>query len=409
MIPRPDRTASRRANCFDFIRLFAAASVVVGHATRHLKVSFLWLEPGGRYWFRDGVPLFFILSGYLVYRSCQKCIESDRPLLQFYINRFLRIAPAIYVYALVTGIFVFATGALALDKLATPQFALWFVSNFALIPVYNASIFSSIGIGVLNGSLWTIPVECSFYVMVPLVALAARRLGVRTMLGALWLLVATGLLADWLIARMAGESLPYKLLNVTFLPYLIFFALGIVWTYAWEWVPDSGTLAFACALLYGVVRWGPIHPDGFLERLLIITWTAPLSYAAIWFGYHGPAIFSRLTLRLGDLSFGTYIWHMIVINFVLYFNLVRRSNVAVDTVQVLSVLGIVFAIAWVSWHLIEAPALRLKPYTSRTAPSAIAESRGQLPVDGLAPAQLRPATAADPEPRRLAVPSSPST
>src|SRR5262245_53434179 len=102
---------ARAGNCFDFLRLFAAVTVVVSHSVEHLRLSFLWLVPHGRFWFYDGVALFFILSGFLVYRSCKKCLENDLPVWNFYTNRFLRVAPAIYVYAVIAAVLLLGIGA----------------------------------------------------------------------------------------------------------------------------------------------------------------------------------------------------------------------------------------------------------------------------------------------------------
>src|SRR6516165_2965852 len=93
------KSRTRNANCFDFLRLFAAVSVLVSHSAEHLKISFLWFRSRDQTWFYDGVPLFFILSGYLVFRSFEKCHERRLPVWHFFLNRYLRIAPAIYAYA----------------------------------------------------------------------------------------------------------------------------------------------------------------------------------------------------------------------------------------------------------------------------------------------------------------------
>jgi peptidoglycan/LPS O-acetylase OafA/YrhL len=345
--------------------LFAALAVVVGHATTHLKISFLWVEPGDRLWFRDGVPLFFILSGYLVYKSCIRCIEGNRSIWQFYMNRFLRVAPAIYAYVIVTLILLLLTGVLAVESLSTLPIIGWLASTFALVPVYHPSTLESFGVGVLNGSLWTIPVESSFYVALPLAALVAHKFGFRRMMILVGSVALVGLLSSWSIRAILGEGLISKLYGVTFLPYLVFFAAGIFWSRYWERASRGMGMFIASLIGYVAVRFGLAEFYAGYDELATVFWTIPLSYAILWFGHFGPRALSKFTDRLGDLSYAVYIWHMIVINFVIHFDIVVDRSWVWDTVTVLSVIAVSMAIAYASWHLVEKQALKLKPYTSR--------------------------------------------
>jgi peptidoglycan/LPS O-acetylase OafA/YrhL len=100
----------KRENCFDLLRLFAAFAVLIGHSVEHIKIPFLWHGFHSRYWFYDGVPLFYILSGYLVYRSCEKCNEDCQSITAFYKNRLLRVVPAVYFYFIIVVIYLLAIG-----------------------------------------------------------------------------------------------------------------------------------------------------------------------------------------------------------------------------------------------------------------------------------------------------------
>lgn len=364
-----------RTNTFDFLRLFAALAVVVGHATTHLKISFLWVDPGDRWWFRDGVPLFFILSGYLVYRSCQRCIDGNRPIWHFYLNRLLRVAPAIYAYIFVTLVLLLMTGVLTVGSLSSFPIIGWLVSTFALMPVYHPSTLESFGVGVINGSLWTIPVESSFYAALPLAALVAHKFGFGRMMIALSSVALLGLLVNWVFRVTLSESLISKLYDVTFLPHLVFFATGIFWSRHWHRAPKRVAIFVASLIAYITVRFGLADLYAGHDELVTVFWTIPLSYAVLWFGHFGPKALSALTDRLGDLSYSVYIWHMIVINFVIHFDMVEDRDWIWDTLSVLGVIMLSMTIAYASWHLVEKQALKLKPYTSRPTNMSSAVSR----------------------------------
>ena len=357
-------TEARTENCFDFLRLFAASCVVVQHATFHLNLPLLWLQPDGRWWFYDGVPLFFIMSGMLVYHSAEKCLTSGRPLSDYFYNRFLRIAPAIYAYMVITALALLALGAIAWRSLFSLPFAGWVSATIALAPVYNPPLFRHIGLGAINGSLWTIPVEVSFYVSLPLLVLAARRFGFARMITTIWLLALIAMTAQWWLELHSGRSLAYKLMAVTLLPHLGFFALGMTWAKLWPRAPHSALLAGTSAVAYVLIRIVYLGPKAHTHALWTMAWAVPLSYTAIWIAYNGPSIFSRFTAKIGDLSFGVYIWHGVVLNVMLYLG-VKDSAFGKHWSAHLVLFAGTFIMALLSWWFVEKRALAMKRFTSR--------------------------------------------
>ncbi|MBO3663531.1 acyltransferase family protein [Microbacterium stercoris] len=373
-------TPAARRNNFDFLRLLAATTVLVHHAVIHLDTNFLWHNEGNNWWFNGGVPLFFILSGMMVYRSGEKCRENGLPWRSFYANRALRIMPAIYVYIVVITIFFVATGAVAPAEVATPTYGAYVASNLLLAPVYTPPALSDYGVGVINGSLPTIPMEVSFYVIVPLLVMLIARLRWTVALALVFVVAAAGIVLYASVGGTEAQPMVWKVYGVTFLPYLWYFALGMFWTRAWPKVIQSGWIALAAIVLYFVIDKIPVGADGSVITRAVAA--IPLSYAAMWFGYKGPRFFSTITSRLGDLSFGTYIWHMIVVNALVFYG---ARNWPIDgTLLVLVVFVISIAIAFLSWRFVERPALSRKPYSSRSkpvdgtavdAPSTAAEAR----------------------------------
>jgi peptidoglycan/LPS O-acetylase OafA/YrhL len=338
--------------------------VVVQHSTYHLDLRLLWLEPNGRWWFYDGVPLFFILSGMLVYRSAEKCILGGHPLRQYFANRFLRIAPAIYAYLLVTVVVLLGIGALPWRSMFTLQFAGWSLATVLLVPVYNPPMFRSIGVGAINGSLWTIPVEIGFYAMVPVFVWMERRLNFFRAMSVIWGVALASMTVLWWLGQQGTGRLEYKLFYVTFLAHLGYFALGMTWSKLWPRVYRSGWLALACAGAYVLVRIVWVGPKTLGNPLQTLAWAVPLSCAAIWFAYEGPRFLGQWTEKVGDLSFGVYIWHGVVLNVMLYLG-IRQSALGRSWAAHAIMIGGTLAMASASWWLVERRALRLKPYTSR--------------------------------------------
>ncbi|HWV35823.1 MAG TPA: acyltransferase [Thermomicrobiales bacterium] len=377
-----------RRNNFDFLRLLAASTVLIHHAVIHLDASFLWHNEGNNWWFNGGVPLFFILSGMMVYRSGEKCLASGLPWRSFYANRALRIMPAMYVYIVALTIFLLAVGIITFSQALTPTYGAYVASNLLLIPVYTPPALADFGVGVVNGSLPTIPMEVSFYAIVPMLVLLASRVKWRTTLMVTFGVAVAGILVYAAVGGTESEPLIWKFYGVTFLPYLWYFALGMLWSRAWPRVVQSGWIALAAIVLYFVIDKIPVGAEGaVITRALA---AIPLSYAAMWFGYRGPQMFSRITSRLGDLSFGTYIWHMIVVNTLIYFG--ARTWPVDGTILVLMVFLISLAIAFASWRLVEKPSLARKPYSSRARIAAVQDERANAATKSTPPGNLRPDT-----------------
>lgn len=354
---------SKRVDSFDALRLLAALAVVVGHSVTHLETSFLWYNSGNGWWFQDGVVAFFVLSGLMVYRSGERCHERGQPWREYYRNRALRIIPAIYVYGVIIFVALAAIGEINSSNVTSVGVLAFIASTFALIPVYHPSQFADFGVGVVNGSLWTIPVEVSFYLVLPLIVLMMHRAGFRKGMTILAAVATAGIMVRAAGFGLAPESMLVKLYGVTFLGWLWFFALGIFWSRMWKRAPHHGGLALLGVLLYAAfAAWRYVVEAAEYRTILTALAAIPLSYALVWFGNYGPRLFGHITNRIGDLSFGTYVWHMVVVNFLIYFG--AREWPLPGTVKVCIVVALSVVLGALSWHLVERPALSRKKFSS---------------------------------------------
>ena len=150
-----------RNNLFDFIRLYAAFQVLIYHGASHLNftipsvISFIFSY--------SGVPIFFALSGFLVTISW---INSNFNFLKYLLARSLRIFPALWASAILSYLLIISFGKY---KFAFSfKGFLWLFSQASFITFWNPNELRDFGIGVVNGSLWTIPVELQFYLLVPI-------------------------------------------------------------------------------------------------------------------------------------------------------------------------------------------------------------------------------------------------
>ncbi len=334
-------------NNFDLIRLLAALQVMLKHALIHLGFDGPGTELLGVF---PGVPVFFFISGFLIFQS----YGNSRGLYQFSVNRMLRIYPALVVCFAVSVAMVLATGYLTWSDLASRPFLIWAAAQLSVLQIYNAEFLRGFGVGVLNGSLWTVAVELQFYLLTPLLAWATRN---RSSVWAA--IIGLGVAANLAMGFWSG-SFAAKLFSVSFPPWFYMFVLGAWLSTRSDWQAMLLQL-HPLALLAAYAGAGVL---GDLAGLRVIgNEVNPLSYlllAMLVFrlAYARPDLSERLLGR-NDISYGVYIYHMPVINLLVFHGLSGEQW------NVFAASGATVALALASWRWIERPALRLKKLALR--------------------------------------------
>jgi peptidoglycan/LPS O-acetylase OafA/YrhL len=359
-----DFRAKFSTNNFDLVRLVAASEVAITHALAHILAEQTPSVLSAALKFVPGVPVFFFLSGLLISRSW----ESARSGSQYLRNRALRLLPALIVVNLFSVAILFATGYIAEHPGNLPMLGAWFVGQSTLLQFWTPDFLREFGVGVVNGSLWTIAVEIQFYAVVPAIYLIGGRLSTRAfdrLLVAITLLFAlTHFLREDIaveLARFAGTEIAARLFEVSCIPWIYLFLLGVLaqrrapqlirlcQRYFWP-IILSYTITVAALLAYGSPL-GNAFP----------TLAAPLmGLAVIAVGYTVPGASARI-LGHTDCSYGVYVYHMPVINLLIELGM-RGSPAAVGlSLAATAVLGLA------SWRWIERPFLRRKKTAIRPA------------------------------------------
>jgi peptidoglycan/LPS O-acetylase OafA/YrhL len=346
--------SSLRRNNFDALRLLAASSVIFSHAFllsagRQDDEPLMLLTGGQSVLGVVGVFVFFVISGYLVTQS----YEVTGAPLRFAAKRALRIYPGLAACILLC---TFGLGAALTtlplgDYLASAGTWDFLLSNLLLRVEHNSLPgvrFTGFDIGhIVDGPLWSLPCEVVMYAMVLMLGMA-RLIRVDV----LALLLAAGLACLW----FDTASSAYFIGGVGWL--LGFFAAGM--------------------LLYKLQRIHP--PDRRLALIAVggLVLSVPLGAFVLLFPLFGgylviylalePALPPLPAARFGDLSYGLYIYGWPVEQ-----TLLHVTGGALAWWQLFPLaLAITGTVAFLSWHLVEQPFLRLKPGIGerrRVAPS----------------------------------------
>jgi peptidoglycan/LPS O-acetylase OafA/YrhL len=327
---------------------------------------------------RLGLVLFFVLSGYLLYRPWVGAALSggDSPRRGAYLlRRGARIVPAYYLALLGSVALLWGAG-------GTPGVRLPPATDLPLFAVF-AQNYSHSALLSLDPPTWTLSIEASFYLVLPFVGLAAMRLG-----SSRWNQVA--LPVAMIVAGLAWNSLtglaePFAKALPAALPY---FGAGMLVAVLGDMRPIAPRTV-RWLLLGGIAA---VTLDGALHEGLVPATIEPLVsgtirdlpaacgfaaiVAAVAFG-EARAAWARWTplVGLGTISYGVYLWHLPLLL------ALRSANVLpLHLIPALAVvLAVTVTVATASWFGLERPVIRWASRVTRR-PSERAERRARRPA-----------------------------
>jgi peptidoglycan/LPS O-acetylase OafA/YrhL len=275
-----------------------------------------------------GVALFFALSGYLI----TSLFTTDARLGRFYRNRAVRLLPALGFAIL--G-YVALQAWLHLELVRGVGWVVGYLANWGQINGHD--------LGVLVPT-WSLAVEEQFYLVWPLVLLATRR-HPRVQLWTTVALLAGTTLARFTLMPLVGEDHVYMGSETASASLLVGCLLALLLNgraavRAPGWILAAGSAGLLVVATYGSSSWA----FAVIVPTLVTWWAFLLIWARV------PLTWRPLRYA-GTRSYGVYLWH----NGILWMTLV----VAGPSLGWMAV-GIVlsFAVAEVSWRLIEQPARR---------------------------------------------------
>jgi peptidoglycan/LPS O-acetylase OafA/YrhL len=328
-------------NNLDLLRLVFAFQVCFSHVIAHIGgIAPRILDH------IPGVPAFFFVSGFLIYASYQSTTPAE-----YFRNRFLRLFPGLLIACVAgVGLVFFAHGPVKFQREAMVV-ATWFLAQVTLGQAFNPASFRDIGVGVINGSLWTLTTEILFYFSIPLIVrLESRFKHIVLFLTAL----------SYTIYSFGPSLLGFEVYHGK----SIFEVLALT-PIVWGWMFGIGIFAFkhfallnrhmgllACSAV-ALISMTYLDSSGIMgstgNQLGLVYF---LSYVGVIFCLAFGVPVKKPPI---DISYGIYIWHMLAINFLLVIGL-RSAGLAI----VLTLLA-----ALLSCILVERPMLRLKHFSTK--------------------------------------------
>lgn len=332
----------------DGLRAIAVLSVIVFHINKHLL-------PGGFV----GVDIFFVISGFLISLHILRDMELGQfSIVEFYRRRVKRIALPLIVVVLAV---VVAAQLLMIpdDAKQAADSALYSLASLANVYFWlfqDTSYFAADSGQTPLLHLWTLGVEEQFYILWPLLLLLVYRF-VHTKI--IFIFAGIAMLASFAFGQVWFQQDP------SFVYYMLpsragellmgaLLALAVLRGVEKKIPAKTITPMAVAGLLLVAVSLVFLNEDQVFPGVLAILPTLGATLL-ILSGHCGKNRVSGLLelkplVAIGLLSYSAYLWHWPLLAFY------RYSHAEVGAGAALSIFGLTFALAGMSYWLIERPA-----------------------------------------------------
>ena len=284
-----------------------------------------------------GVDFFFVISGFVLFLPTVVNGGRFGSVGAYALRRAARIIPAYWVLLLVLGV--------TQPLLTTLHADLPYESGRGLLNLLLHMTFLQHSLGIwlnlpagflVHGAVWTLSLEALYYVVLPVVASRYYRRPFVGLVLALAVALAWKLAVTWPDTVDPKEWSVLRIILITQLPnYLGHFAAGMTGAYVFVRLRDrvilpahratAGVIAGAAALIVFLGMRAEGTRDLVSVNGLYDHFTRPL-YIALAFAVLLPAtalaprwlqfpVANPLSRRLGDMSYGLYLWHLIFVAF----------------------------------------------------------------------------------------------
>ncbi len=300
------------------------------------------------------MPIFFVLSGFLIYSS----FDRNKDLVQYFKNRILRIFPALWVaFFILFGIIYY----FGYEAGSTVELVKWIASQLTLFQQYTPPGINAYINNNPNPSLWTIRVEFGFYILVPVFFWLARKIKFISMTSLIVILMILSYGFNYYCLQniKQGNMALHDLLDDDVFPFLFYFLAGAL-SYLYfnklkRFYVGKGLYWLVLYLVYVFVIsvYMGLYNQAYFVNVYGLIGVLILSQTVISFAFTRPNL-SHDLLRGNDISYGVYLYHLIIVG-IFFKNGYYASSGAFLPIMLLTV-----AVAYLSWIFVEKPALALK-------------------------------------------------
>ncbi|MBI9098404.1 MAG: acyltransferase [Spirochaetaceae bacterium] len=295
-----------------------------------------------------GVGFFFILSGYIlthVYKN--QIIKNEFNLKRFYIYRIARIYPLHFITLMLS--IPLTIGILKKTPFSWTQ---KFLENILLVQSMIPKRHHYFSFNIVS---WSISSEMFFYLLFPFLIILILKLDLRKISILLTIIIVTTVS----LMLVIKEDLHHALFYINPLFRLGDFLIGIILyrfstKFSFSSIGKATILEFTSIILLLLFFSGSSHiPQVF--QFSVYYWL-PIAFIIVIFskqkGKISELLSKRVFLLLGEISYGFYLFHLLIIKYSVMinnkYNIIKNEFVLAVIILILSIF-----VSYLSFHLIE--------------------------------------------------------
>lgn len=295
----------QRISTLDGLRLIAIMMVMFGHYYNFSKNDIIRVIAIYGY---IGVPFFFIISGFVIYMSLEKCKNYT----EFLKKRYLRLAPAMFICSTITFLF-FKFINNSEYYYHSRQWINYLIANTFIDPNFFNIFYNRVKFYYIDNAYWSLWVEVNFYIIMGYLYFRSPKNVIRNYV----ILCTIGIPIFLLFSSEMGHKVLSPFFSHEFIKYMKLVSRAFAFFHECLWFLIG-------ILLYKLFK----NPKGkkyvyyiIIVFILLMIWSKDVVISLIYIGIflvymtfvYRPQYLSFLTnkviARLGVVSYSIYLIH----------------------------------------------------------------------------------------------------